>query len=195
MGAYSPVKRSEYVAGKILAAAIVISGVFLVAGLGIVATAWILGGPQERILEAVFLSVLVGIGVLPLLLLSAVIGLKTEKPVLGMILGLVAWFAGSLVIGGLSLYFLVQGDFVRAAEITWIVSAAFPFFGGDTLSVLAYSWLHDIATTTIVPSTTGTLQEVVIRPGDYLPVGVVGVVFWTLALGGLAWWIVSRKDF
>jgi len=119
-----PVKRSEYVAGKILAATVVMAGVFLVAGLGIVATAWILGGPQDRVLEAVFLSALVGVGVVPLLLLAAVIGLKTEKPVLGMILGLVAWFAGSLVIGGLSLYFLVQGDFAMAAEITWIVSAS-----------------------------------------------------------------------
>jgi len=190
-----PVKRSEYVAGKILAATLVISGVYFIAGLGIVAAAWILGGPQERIHEAILLSVLVGVGVVPLLLLSAVIGLKTEKPVLGMILGMVAWFAGSLVVGGLSLYFLAQGDYVMAMEVTWIVSAAFPFFGGDNLSVIVYSWLHDVTMTTVVPTLDGTLHEVVVRPGDYIVLGVVGVVFWTLVLGGLAWWIVSRKDF
>jgi len=190
-----PIARGEYVAGKVMAASLVMLAVFTVAGAGIAAAAWILAGPQERVLEAVLLGAATGIGVLPMLLLASLLGLVRGRPSQGMTAAIAVWFLGGVAAGGLTIYYASRGDPELAAKIPFILSTLLPFLGGDNLRVFIYSWLHE-ATAEMLVATPGTPPHMVeVYPGEYAVPALISVVLWTFILGLAVWRIVARRDF
>ena len=191
-----PVSRGEYVAGKVAAVTASLVLVFLAGGLSVYAASWILAGPQEGIIEALLLSVAVALGSLPLLLLSALLGAYFEKPSLGMILGFVAYFVGSMAAGLAAVYFLFTGEAEKAATAPYLLQAILPTSAGQELAAAIYSRIHDIILRVplAVPADGMRTEYWEVRPGDFLPHLAVGTLAWTLLLAWLTYYVMRRRD-
>ncbi len=188
------VRRSEYVLGKFAAVTATLIFVFIVAGVSVYGAAWVLAGRQEGLAEAVGYSVIVALGVMPTLLVSALAGLASGKPVIGMIAGILAMFASAIIRGLAVVAYSFSGEPVRAVEAMYLVGAALPFSSGSDLASIVYSALNDVTVTIPVAVQQGSTVMVTVRPGDYLLETAVGVAAWTVALLALLWWMFSRRD-
>jgi len=191
--------RREYVAGKVAALAVTLALSFLVAGIATYAAAWILAGRQEGLVEAAALSPLIGLGSLPLALLAAIVGLKTRRAVLGIILGVIAYFAVAIVAGVIVVYeSIVAGDPARAAEATYLVGSALPFSTGSDWPSLIYARIHDITLTIPVPVHTakGVVETVMVNVelGKFAPHLTVSVLAWSIGLSLLSWYLLEKTD-
>ncbi len=107
-----PVKRWEYILGKLLSLTILMAAAFGAAGITAVIAGWIVSGPQSHIALAPVLSAVLGVGILPLALTAALIGMKMRSPTLGVVLGFVVYIVVSI---GLSI-----GASIEAARETGI---------------------------------------------------------------------------
>ncbi len=190
-----PVTREEYVAGKILAVAVSMVFIFVVAGVAVLGAAWVLGGPQDRALSAVLYSGLMGIGVLPLLLTSALLGLYTKKPVTGTILGFVGWLGGSIITGLLFVYYgFVSGDPYKAITVTYIGNALYPFTAGQDLPMIVYSRLNNVVMEMPVPTGTEEVTMISFSPGDYAVYYIAGTLGWILVLSLAVVYLLRKRD-
>ena len=191
-----PVSRGEYVAGKTLAVTLSLAAAFLAGGISVYAASWVLAGPQEGIMEALGLSVVVAVGSLPLLLLSALLGAYFEKPSIGMILGFVAYFIGAIISGLAAVYFIFTGNLEKAATTPYIIQAILPISAGQELASAIYSRLHQISL--VVPLTTpnseGNIVYWEVRPGDFLPHLLVGTIAWIIVLTSIVYYVMRRRD-
>jgi len=195
---YRGVSRREYAAGKVLALAAMLSTSFIVAGAAVYAAAWVIGGPQEGLALALFLSALIGVASLPLALISAFAGLATRKPVVGMVLGVVAYFIASIVVGITAAYYmLVAKDPQAAAEVMYKIGSLIPLTGGSTFPSIVYAALTDLEVQTptmTVENGTTTVYLAVVAPGDFLLEAALAVAAWILGLAALLAWYLDRMD-
>ena len=192
-----PVTRGEYVAGKILSVTAALVVAFLAGGVSVYAASWALAGPQEGLLEALGLSIVVALGSLPLLLLSALFGAYFEKPSLGMILGFVAYFVGAIASGLAAVYFLFTGDLERAATAPYIIQPLIPSLAGQELALAIYSRVHglELSIPLTLPSDGGVnVVYYNVRPGDFLPHLAAGTLAWIVVLSLLTYLVIRRRD-
>ncbi|MCE4627258.1 MAG: ABC transporter permease [Desulfurococcales archaeon] len=186
-----PVSRLEYVLGKILSATIMMVIVFLAGGLSVYAAAWILGGPQSGFLEVLLLSTLLGIGAMPLLLLSAWFGMKFRKPLIGYVLGFVAYFVSSIAVGLASVYYLiVGGDPDMGVKVLNLLRAFLPLSDISYLSETVFAKLHPETSITIPIGNT----LVSINQSTYLPYALGGLVAWLIILVIISWYTIRKAD-
>lgn len=186
-----PVSRLEYVLGKALAAFVVMLAVFITGGVSVYGAAWVIGGPQSGFLEVLLLSMLIAVGSLPLLLLSAWFGMKFRKPVTGYVLGFVAYFVSSISVGMLAAYYIaVRHSEELAFKAVNLARAYLPIYDLGFLSRAVYGLLH--------PEQAGTVYiggvEVQLAPTSYLPHAVAGLVIWITAMILLLWKTLRRMD-
>jgi len=195
---YRGVSRREYALGKVAALALMLTASFVVAGVSVYGAAWVLAGPQEGLGLALLVSALVGVASLPLALVAALAGLATRKPVVGMVLGVVAYFAASLVIGlATAYYLLVAGDPQAAAVVVYKIGSLVPLTGGSALPAIVYSALTDLEVETPAPvmgNDTVTVYYVPVAPGDYLAQAVLATAAWITGLTALLAWYLERID-
>ncbi len=188
-----PVSRAEYVAGKILAALVMMVIVFYVGGLSVYGASWILAGKQAGFLEMSVESVLVGLGALPLLLVTALLGIKFRKPVIGYVLGFVVYFGVSVAAGLISAYYLVAVKNIEAAvKAAIIFKATIPFTGVSGAASILYGYLHP-NNPIVLP--VGPGETVEINLGSYLALALVSLFVWIIILSVLVYMVVRRMDF
>jgi len=195
---YRGVSRREYAVGKVLALALMLSASFLVAGVSVYGAAWVLGGPQEGLGLALLVSALIGVASLPLALVSALAGLATRKPVVGMVLGVVAYFAASIVLGFATAYYmLVARDPQAAATVAYKLGSLIPLTGGSTLPAIVYSAVVGLEVQTPAPvagNDTVVVYYVPVAPGDFLAQAAVATAAWIIGLAALLAWYLERMD-
>lgn len=186
-----PVSRLEYVIGKVASAIATMILVFLAGGMSVYLAAWVLGGPQEGLFEVVLLSILLGVGAMPLLLLSAWLGMRFRKPLIGYVLGFVAYFASSIAIGLVSVYYIIVGGGAEVAVRTLNLLRAYaPLSDISYLSSTVFARLHPEA---ITPITIGS-TSVQLSQASYLPHAIVGVSLWIILLVLLSWNSIRKSD-
>ena len=114
------VRRWEYMLSKVLTVSIFLSIIFALSGLGAYISNTILVGgllPLGDMVEAVGLGALMGIGTLPLLLLAALLGTLSRKPVYGIVLGFVAYIVISIAISMYAFLLVMQGSQASGMEM------------------------------------------------------------------------------
>lgn len=192
-----PVRRSEYIAGKILTVVAFMEALFLVAGLMVYAASWIMFGPQSGLHEAIVVSLAVGVGLLPLLLTSSAIGAATRNPLLGILLGFAAYFVSAFIaaiiaiafIGGLSIE-----NIARLTPIIYAATAANPYTSYEMLVKALYSIMEgEVGIAYWVATPFGFRRE-------YIPVwplagyAIASLAISTVVLAILNWLLVARRD-
>ncbi|MCE4619526.1 MAG: ABC transporter permease subunit [Desulfurococcales archaeon] len=188
-----PISRAEYVAGKTIAALVMMIIVFYVGGLSVYGASWILAGRQAGFLEMSVESVLAGLGALPLLLATALLGIKFRKPVIGYVLGFVVYFGVSVAAGLLSAYYLVAARNIEAAvKASIIFKATIPFTSVSGAASILYGYLHP-RNPVVLPVGPGETVEIDI--GGYLALALVSLFAWIIVLSLLAYVVVKRMDF
>ncbi len=190
-----PVRRSEYIAAKLVTVTLEVVLLFAVTGVVAFASMQVLLGGQKGLLEALGFSVLIGLSGLPLLFTASALGAYTRNPTLGVLLGVVAYFASAMVVA-LSAVFAagpLEGP-EALAKITVLslkLQAYNPFAAGELAARALYAALHEGG---VVRVAVGAGVALGVEAGELLWTALPVYVGSTLALGALNWLIIARRD-
>ncbi len=192
-----PLKRSDYILGKLLTVTALMEVLFVVAGLMTYAASWILFGPQEGVGEVILLSLLIGVGLLPLLLTSSAIGAATRNPLLGILLGFAAYFASAMIatlvaiaaMGGLT-----PSNIGRLMPVLYTATAVNPYTCYEMLVKGLYAVLegeNGIAYTIATP--VGIVRRVMpLQPLETY--AILSLILSITILVAVNWVLVARRD-
>lgn len=174
-----PVSRTTYILSKLVSVTGLLAILYAVAGIVAYTSGYLLVGIQRGLLESVAYAVLIGMGVLPLLLVSALIGTATRSPTVGFIGGIVVYFVSIIITSLVAL--LVYGlprtltEITKYTELLMYANAANPFTAGSEIPRSLYAAIHH----------NGKLMA-------FAPAGLVLTInAWRLLEISLASWIIS----
>lgn len=190
-----PVSRTGYLASKIVSTLVLLAVLYGVAGVVAYASGYILVGVQRGLLEAVAYSTLIVIGVLPLLLASALIGAASRNPTIGFIGGIVVYFV-SIIVGSLAallIYGLPKSPTEMSEYMRTVMyaSAANPFTAGAQIPKAIYAIIHKNAVLEVATTIGSTVKLNAWR------LLTISFTSWTVAVAALLaglWLLVARRD-
>ncbi len=197
-----PVRRAEYIAAKLIVVTLELVILFAITGLVAYASMQVLIGGQAAPHEAVGFAVLLGLSALPLLLTSSALGAAFRNPTLGMVLGLVVYFA-SAVVAALAAAFaagLGAGNATAPAEqmarmvkLSYELQAYNPFSAGGLLARCLYAQLHEegVIRVPVVGAPGGAVE---IDAGGLASIAVLVFTASVLLLALVNWVLVARRD-
>ena len=93
-----PVRRSQLALAKLFAVFSFLAIFYALSAFFVYLAAWIMAGAQEYAWMVPVYGLLLALGSLPLLLLSSIIGFSLRSPVLGILLGIVAYFLSGVAV-------------------------------------------------------------------------------------------------
>jgi ABC-type transport system involved in multi-copper enzyme maturation permease subunit len=196
-----PVTRLEYVLGKLLALLAFLALAGIIGLYSIYAASWILAGRQSEPLWPLVIGLLLAVGSVPLAALSALMGFRSSKPLVGIISGIGIYFVASMIVSlGSLLIIMAHGGSLEETALR--LATLIPLDAGKALAEIVYSYHahgpvvhlvqtgHEevrIAGRTIALSTTVNL-------GSLIPLLLVSLPAWIIATVILLYKIVDRAD-
>ena len=196
-----PLTRGEYLAGKLLGVLAMLTLVALLGMGGVVGASYILAGSQEHVILAPVIGVLLVVGGLPLLLVTALVGLRSRSPLSGFIFGIIIYFVFQMITSFLGIYLAITGHATGIIDGGYRASILLPFSGGKSLATLYYL-LHAYGKTLTTPMT-GAGIEIgghMVSLGGTLHVDqlyfetLASILVWSLALLAISYLIIRRMD-
>ncbi len=190
-----PVRRSEYVAAKLATVTLEVILLFAVTGLVAFASMQVLLGGQSGLTEAIGFSVLIGLSGLPLLFTASALGAYTRNPTLGVLLGVVVYFASAMIVALAAVFAAgsLEGPeaLARITVLSLKLQAYNPFAAGELVARALYAALHEGG---VVRVAAGVGAGVGVEAGELLWTALPVYTVSTLALGALNWLIIARRD-
>ena len=190
-----PVSRTTYILSKIASVAGLLAVLYAVAGVVAYASGYLLVGIQRGLPEAVAYAVLIVVGVMPLLLTSALIGAAARNPTVGFIGGIVVYFVSIIVTSLVAL--LVYGlprapaELAKYTMLVMYATAANPYAAGSQLPRALYAVVyHGGRLTVFTPAGT----KVVLDAWRLLETSLAS---WTVSMIVLAaglWALIAKRD-
>ncbi len=197
-----PLTRGEYLAGKLVGVLVLLTVISLMGMGGVVGSAYILGGSQEHVSLAPAAALLLVVGGLPLLLLTALVGLKTKSPLSGFISGIVLYFVFQMIVSLLGIYLAITGHASGIIEGGYRASSLIPLSGGKSLATLYYL-AHAYGATISVPGLGGAEIEIgnraiayggTIEAAALFHQEILAVAAWSAVFLALTYAVLRRMD-
>ncbi|MCE4617234.1 MAG: ABC transporter permease [Desulfurococcales archaeon] len=185
-----PVSRLTYTAAKLATVTGIILFFFLIGGISTYAAAWIMAGPQNGGLNVIAYSLLIGLGITPLLYSSALLGAYTRKAINGILLGFVGYMVGGIP-ASILVVLAIQGKLdLSILDAQALGGFVTPFTAGQKIASYLYTYLN-MGSEVTVP---GLEEAQIFHAKNMLLLSAASLVLWDLAILLFISQILSRRD-
>ncbi len=198
-----PVKREEYLAGKILSTIIFLTFIAIIGSYSVYGAAWILAGHQADPLGPIIISLVLMLGSLPFITLAGLISYKTKKGSTGIILAVAVYIAAGFIVSMISLLSIILSGGGNMIEESLKIHMLLPFTGGKELASLYYTWkttgpILDLnlgpGTTIVIGGKTINIMTGPIHVKDLLIEGIISTIIWTITITTIFWYLFKKTD-